>query len=656
MMPTPTQWLFSAKLFASAILAFFIAARLGAPQPYWAMVTCCVVMSPLRGAIWSKATYRIAGTAGGGLCALALTSLFGNTPALMVLATGIVVTVVFGLSFLNRTPSAYALQLFAITLLLIILAGVDHPERVFETAMARLTEISIGLLSLTVVDSIIAPKFLSSALPDRLGRWIPEIETWIGDVLAMRPQADANRDRLRALTDLTALSQLVTNLRYDSSVSRRDIRCGAAIQHRLLKIVLLLSEIEDRMASLASDARERLNPALASVAVSIHRAEALDPSIISQAQNIIGQADPWDQMAGRPLASLLSELTKIWREVRAIEAVINDHSAKLHPALAADVRRSKAFPLPGDLGFALRMTAGVALAYCLMSGFWLITGWQQAPNSLLLGTVALAFFGGVDEPGKAIGGFARLALIATILAAILNYGLLPLAKDTPSFILVMGLYMLPLGCWAAANPMAIMVLAYGLSNINLQGSYNPPDFAFFLEGCVASLIGIYTAFASSALFRKWGSQHESERLRRAGRADIARLSRIAGARSRQAFVERAVHRIVGLATRMKAAGQADQTAALLSRMRAGADVAELRISLNTLDASNQAKVRNVLARIPADIREKSPPIALLARIDEALSAVATSPSIPPASIRVIDALAGLRIALFARAPTWEPST
>src|SRR3546814_5732581 len=75
----------------------------------------------------------------------------------------------------------------------------------------------------------------------------------------------------------------------------------------------------------------------------------------------------------------------------------------------------------------------------------------------------------------------------------------------------MGLFMLPIGMWAAANPMGVLVLAFGLSNINLQGHYMPYDFAFFLEVGFASLIGMYVAFLGASLFRQWGVSHQVHR-------------------------------------------------------------------------------------------------------------------------------------------------
>src|SRR3546814_1710815 len=103
-----------------------------------------------------------------------------------------------------------------------------------------------------------------------------------------------------------------------------------------------------------------------------------------------------------------------------------------------------------------------------------------------MGTVAVAFFGGGDEPGKAIAAFGRFAVLSLFLSAILAYGLSPLANDYPTFLIVMGLFILPIRLWAAPNPMGALVLAFGLSNIKLKCHYMPFDFVFFHEVGFAS--------------------------------------------------------------------------------------------------------------------------------------------------------------------------
>ena len=72
MLPSWRDWLFSAKTFAGAMLALWIALRMGLDRPYWAMATAYIVAQPLAGAMRSKAAYRFYGTLLGAVATLAL--------------------------------------------------------------------------------------------------------------------------------------------------------------------------------------------------------------------------------------------------------------------------------------------------------------------------------------------------------------------------------------------------------------------------------------------------------------------------------------------------------------------------------------------------------------------------------------------------------
>src|SRR3546814_11167908 len=110
----------------------------------------------------------------------------------------------------------------------------------------------------------------------------------------------------------------------------------------------------------------------------------------------------------------------------------------------------------------------------------------------------------------------------------------------------MGLFMLPIVMWAAANPMGVLVLAFGLSNINLQGHYMPYDFAFFLEVGFASLIGMYVAFLGASLFRQWGVSHQVHRFLCREELEIDRLRPSATRRARAPCIQPACERLSGL--------------------------------------------------------------------------------------------------------------
>src|SRR3546814_18717517 len=67
--------------------------------------------------------------------------------------------------------------------MLVAVAGVDHPETMFDTVVARVTEISLGVLATTFVDSVIAPRSLGGLIRSNLRRWLPDMDRWATDVI-----------------------------------------------------------------------------------------------------------------------------------------------------------------------------------------------------------------------------------------------------------------------------------------------------------------------------------------------------------------------------------------------------------------------------------------------------------------------------------------
>ncbi len=57
--------LFSVKRFITAMIAFAVA--VGLAQPYWCVITCCIIVNPMTGAVRGKPAYRLIGTVCGGL-------------------------------------------------------------------------------------------------------------------------------------------------------------------------------------------------------------------------------------------------------------------------------------------------------------------------------------------------------------------------------------------------------------------------------------------------------------------------------------------------------------------------------------------------------------------------------------------------------------
>lgn len=651
---TPLSLLFASKLFLASMIAFAIADRIGLPKPYWCIVTCCVVMNPLTGAVRSKAVYRFTGTVCGGLIALVLAALFASVPVLLIVGAGIVATVAFVCSILDRTPRGYGYGLLGITLMLVAVPGASQAETMFTTAVARVSEIGLGIIVATIIDSVIVPRSLGPTLRRRLHGWLADIETLLNDALSGRSDhAVSEHDRLKIIADVTALSTLAGQLRYDPMVPRRDVQLALAIQQRLLRLIPTLSAITSRMAASSAAELAIINPLLEEARQKLGEDNPEHAGLVERMRHLpvaAGEDAVWSGVMRDTLADLVADLLRLWSEARRLDAAL-DGRRTLGPELERSVRGAVAFPLAPDWSLALRIAGGIVVAYTVLCGFWWATGWQYGAGTVLLGTVALAFFAKGDDPRPIIAKFGIFTAIAFAAVGVLCYGLLPLARDYPTFVIAMGLFMFPLGVWAASNPMALLLLALGLSSINLQGAYNPLDFGAYLESMFADLLGIYAAFAFCSLFRTLGPTHTVARLARQEQDDIVRLSRHASNYDRDAYINRALDRIAAMTLRFGADADAGQSVHLLARLRMGASVARLRLASPSLSGEARNATEDLLAEIRRQIRRDEPTPSLLALIDRTLVAVRQQSPHPDQRV-VLRSLASLRLGLFESAPAW----
>jgi len=652
----PTRWLFAIKLFTAAMIAFAISVRIGLPQNYWPVVTYCVLTNPLTAGIRSKVVYRFTGTLCAGIVSLVIAGLFGSAPMLMVVGAGLCGAIAFTVAYLDRTPRAYGFQLFGLTLMIVLVGGIDHPETMFDTAVARLSEISLGIICATMVDSIVFPRSLGPIVRGRLRAWLPHMERWTGDALGGRAGEErAARDRLQVIADMTSLSTMAGQLRYDPMVSRRERQLVFAIQRRMLRLVPLISAIGARLTDMDVAEREELAPRLEEA---WQQARADGTAAGPEADSGLAlpgavALSPWRRLVRESGAELIDEALRLWRELRRLDLAL-ERNSPIGPDLEQRLANDAPFPLRPDLHLALRVGAGILLAYSALCALWLLTGWAQSPGAVLIGIVALAFFGGAEQADRAIADYAKFSALSILLGAILNYWMLPLAHDFAGFVIVMGLFMLPLAVWAATNALAVLLLATVLSTINLQGTYSPHDFGTFLDASVASLTGIFIAFVSLTLMRRLGSSHALARFAADARADVVDLTRHAGRRERDAYLDRALDRIGLMTARLAVTGEADQSARLLARLRAGANIADLRTAASGMEGEVRDSSERLLEAVREEIGREEPSPRLLDEIDRTLTAAWRAGSehkLDP----LVRSLVGLRLALFERAPAWEPA-
>src|SRR6201995_824700 len=251
MLPSGRDWIFSAKTFASSMLALWIALRLGLDRPYWAMATAYIVAQPLTGAMRSKSAYRFYGTLLGAVACLALIPNLVDAPVVLIAALSLWIGGCIYFSVLDRTPRSYVFLLAGYSVALIGFPLVDAPDTVWDVVLARIEEITLGISCTTVIGSIVFPIDLGPALTARLDKWIGGASEWTLGVLSGAPEGEtAAAARRKVAGDAGEIAMLATHLAYDTSNLQTATVPVVILQQRMLLLLPIVSGAADRIRSL----------------------------------------------------------------------------------------------------------------------------------------------------------------------------------------------------------------------------------------------------------------------------------------------------------------------------------------------------------------------------------------------------------------------
>lgn len=210
---------FALKTFAAAMLALVIALWLDLPRPYWAMATVYITSQPLAGATSSKAFYRVLGTVLGASVTVAMVPNLVNAPELLCLIIALWVGLCLYLSLLDGTPRSYVLMLAGYTVAFIGFPVVSDPASIFDTALARVEEISLGIVCASLVSTVVFPRGVGPAVAVRVDNWLSDARRLSQDVLTGHGTEQASRDlRLRIAADAVEIDTLASHLAYDRTV------------------------------------------------------------------------------------------------------------------------------------------------------------------------------------------------------------------------------------------------------------------------------------------------------------------------------------------------------------------------------------------------------------------------------------------------------
>lgn len=665
--PSWRDWLFSAKTFAAAMLALYIALSADLPRPYWAMTTVYVVANPLVGATNSKAIYRSLGTLLGACGAVLLLPIFITAPPLLILAVAVWAACFLFVAQMNRTPRGYIFMLASYTLPLVALPTVLAPETIFDTAVARSEEIILGIACASLVGALVFPVSAGPTLAARLSDWLRDAGSWAREILRGTdglPALSVARQRLAA--DIVALDALVRQLSYEAGVHGTSRRADE-LRGRLMFLLPLLSSLGDRLHALRLETGG-MAPELVAVAGEIAdwigqgmeaspqagdgfraRLALLEPSKDEMRQ--------WGGLVGAGAVARLRELVDLWDDCHRLRRQIAEGAGATdwRPAL-------RHRPLIGrarhhDFGMMLFASGSVLLATTLAGLIWIFSGWTGGAYFVAMTTVACCFFGPADQPLPSMRTMFIWCAVALVIDAGYLFAVFPMIDGFMLLALVLAPLFLLVGAFVPRPQLALITLllaANGAGSLAIQSRYNV-EFAGYVNEGLAVLSGLLFATVWTAIAKPFGAEIAARRLARAGWADLAALA--AGRRGNQAdLISRTLDRLGQLVPRL-AAGAGAGVAAIdgLAELRIGYNLVDLQRDRRVLPPAIREPIDLVLGQVATFFEARSlavatsAPASLIDLIDQAIAAIFRDGQGGVAR-DALNALVGLRRALYPEAP------
>jgi uncharacterized membrane protein YccC len=438
--PRWVPWIFAAKTTATGLLALLVAFIFNLDQPKWALLSVFIVAQPQSGLVLAKSFYRIIGTLVGASGALVLVALFAQERVLFLGTLALWIGLCTFASKYARNFTAYGFVLSGYTAAIVGVPGALDPGNAFFTAVARVTEVSLGIMCVAAISHLVLPVSLADTLRRAIATGRLDLADYAAALLRGRATG-AQRSKL--LGEAIAIE----NLRASAIFEDRDVRSRSPALRRLDASVLAVMDAAHLLGRSLdwlrqSDAHDRslLDGTLAKTAgaIDLWRDDALDTAGFSQRLAEIGADLP---LAGelcrdrsRPDEDVIRHIVVVYRlrEFLSVFAAFTQSYA-VFASPDPEPTRAAALSVANDRAGAVWAGLRAAAAFLLVSAFWILADWPSGATAAILAGVATARLATMEHPVQSSLGGVLIFVLAGLPAFALVEILLPDAEGFAMF-------------------------------------------------------------------------------------------------------------------------------------------------------------------------------------------------------------------------------
>ncbi|MGP0174036.1 FUSC family protein [Pseudomonas sp. NCHU5208] len=507
---------FAIKTLLAGGLALWCAFRFGLEQPQWALMTAFIVAQPLSGMVVQKGLARLLGTLIGASMTVLMMALFAQAPWLFLIAVALWMGLCTAASTMLRSAWSYAFVLAGYTVAIIGLPAISHPLTVFDQAVARGTEIALGILCATVVSAVLWPQRVERQLAQQArSLW----QAGVGAASqALAGEAMARQGLLDVLGRMVAVDAQREHAWFEGQRGRQRAAALRLLSRDLLSVLRLARGGGRQWRQLDEAESQMLAPWMQRVRDCLAGTPGQQCAVLAQQMREVAEEAGLSAGQRRCLERLALLVLRLETAAESLQAVEQGEvRGSLPPALSWH----------RDWQTAVLYGSRSALAFLALAAFWMATAWPAASGAMLLATVVCSLFASRENAAQIGLLFLRGIFYALPVAFFVGQILLPqlngftmlcLALGVPLFFGALGMAKPALGATATSFCLHFIVLCAPQNDMNY-------DLAFFFNEAQAMLIGVACAVLAFNLIGLRSPRWHGRRLLQATLRDLARLTR-----------------------------------------------------------------------------------------------------------------------------------
>lgn len=514
--PSRLDIIFACKTFLAGMLALFIAFELDLINPMWSIGTVLIIASPYSGMVSSKCIYRLVGTAAGAIIALLLTPHFINTPWLFTIILALWVGFALYISLLDRTPRSYVFMLAGYSTAMIVYNAITYVDtyNIFDIALARVLEISVGVISTAVVSATFFPVHVGAMIKQRVIKTLQDLENIFEKLISAQDTNQNYTQILGVITrDASDIHALAVHLAYEKGELQGMTKPLQEMLHQVSLVVANLVAMSQRIKQLEQMPLTTLAPRLSQLRqqtlqflnqekqLTADNLRDLPPQFEQDFSELIAMASSEQKTV---LAALIMDVRHFIANMLAVK-LLWQQIQKGHKEIPSEIITitTKYPSLHRDHGIAVRGGISAVLITFIVTGAWILSGWKAGFMMAQMGAITACILTALDNPVPVLRIFIWGSIVSAGLVFIYAFGIFPHITHFWQLALVLfPIFLVAVSMMANQMLMPIgMVLGINtMMGLNLHNKYSM-DAVSYLDSSFAMILGVLVSLIVIDLVR-----------------------------------------------------------------------------------------------------------------------------------------------------------